>query len=186
MFRNTVLAKWAVNNRSVASRALLVIVTCLAAAGSGASDSSGLTGNYKFVPAQSGDVTQAIDKAVEGMNFIKRPIARSRLSKTNTPYQHIRIEVGANEVELAFDANKPIRVPLDGQSIKWTRDDGEVFDVSARFDGNKLLQTYKAADGMRVNSFSKDSTGSLRLEVEVSSPQLPQPVKYMLAYVLAS
>ncbi|MBL8269959.1 hypothetical protein [Steroidobacter sp.] len=165
---------------------MLILVAFLTAAGSGASDSSGLTGNYKFVPAQSGDVAQAIDKAVEGMNFIKRPIARGRLSKTNTPYQHIRIEIGASEVEIAYDTNKPIRVPLDGQSIKWTRDDGEVFDVSATFDGSKLLQTYKATDGTRVNSFSKDSTGSLRLEVEVSSPQLSQPVKYALVYVLAS
>lgn len=163
-------------------RALLVHLGCMAAFGAWADDPSALSGAYSFVPGQSNDVSQAIDQAVEKMNFIKRPIARNRLAKTNTPYQSIRIEISASEVEITYDARKPIRMPINGQPIKWTRDDGEVFDVSATFDGGKLLQTYKAEDGVRVNSFSRDAKGSLHLQVEVSSPQLPQPVKYELVY----
>ena len=168
--------------RRTVSCTLLVHVGCMAALSAWADDPPALSGTYNFVPAQSNDVSQAIDRAVEKMNFIKRPIARSRLAKTNTPYQRIRIELGAGEAEITYDAHKPIRMPLNGQPIKWTRDDGEVFDVSAMVDGGKLLQTYKAQDGVRVNSFHVDASGSLHLQVAVSSPQLPQPVRYELVY----
>lgn len=164
----------------------VVLTGSLAALGAWANEGSGLSGRYKYAPGQSGDISQAIEQAVEKMNFIKRPIARGRLSRTNFPYQQIRIELGATEAEVTYDTQGPIRMPLDGQAIKWKRADGEVFDVSAKLDGGKLVQTYKAEDGMRVNSFSKDASGLLHLEVEISSPQLPQPVKYALVYRLAS
>lgn len=160
----------------------IVLVGCLAALGAGADEVSGLSGSYKSVSERSNDISQAIDKAVANMNFIKRPIARGRLSRTNFAYKQIRIELGATEAEITYDTQAPIRMPLNGEPIKWKRADGEVFDVSARLEGDKLVQTYKAEDGMRVNSFSKDASGTLLLTVEVSSPQLPQPVQYTLEY----
>ena len=163
-------------------RTQLVFVGCVLAFAAWASDVTGLQGTYKHAPDQSNDVSQAIDKAVEKMNFIKRPIARSRLAKTNTPYQRIHIELGVDEAAVTFDTRQPIRTPLDGRPIKWTRDDGEVFEISATLADGKLLQTFKAADGTRVNSFHKDASGALHLDVEVSSSQLPQPVKYELVY----
>jgi hypothetical protein len=170
MFKNTLLA---------------TIVTCVAAVGAVADEASELSGSYKYAPDQSADVPQAIDKAIEKMNFIKRPIARSRLATTNKPYQKIHIELGASEVVITYDDQAPIRMPLGGESIKWTRADGEVFNVAASFDGSKLVQTYKAEDGQRVNAFTKQG-GALQMDVEVSSPQLPQPLKYALLYRPAS
>lgn len=164
----------------------IVLVGCIAALGAGADEVSGLSGTYKSVSDRSNDIAQAIDKAVERMNFIKRPIARGRLARTNFAYKEIRIELGATEAEITYDTQAPIRMPLSGEAIKWKRADGEVFDVSAKLEGGTLKQTYQAEDGMRVNSFTKDANGTLLLNVEVSSPQLPQPVKYTLEYRPAS
>lgn len=161
---------------------LLVCTACMVAHSALAADPAALSGTYKYAPEKSSDISQAIDVAVEKMNFIKRPIARSRLAKTNVPYQRIRIQIDAAEAEITYDDRKPIRVPLDGQPIKWTRDDGEVFDVSGKVDGGDLVQTYKAEDGVRVNSFRLDASRSLHLQVEVSSPQLPQAMRYELVY----
>jgi hypothetical protein len=164
----------------------IVLVGCIAALTAGADELSSLSGTYKSVSERSNDIAQAIDKAVEKMNFIKRPIARGRLSRTNFAYKQIRIEMSASEAQITYDTQAPIRMPLDGESIKWKRADGEVFDVSAKLSGGKLVQTYKAEDGQRVNSFSKDASGTLHLEVEVSSEQLPEPVRYTLEYRPAS
>jgi hypothetical protein len=160
----------------------IVLVGCIAALGAGADEPTGLSGTYKAVSDRGNDIAQAIDKAVEKMNFIKRPIARGRLSRTNFAYKEIQIKLDASEAEITYDTQAPIRMPLSGESIKWKRADGEVFDVSARLEGGKLVQTYKAEDGVRLNSFSKDDRGTLHLDVEVSSPQLPEPVKYTLLY----
>jgi hypothetical protein len=160
----------------------MALVGCIAALNAGADEPSGLSGTYRSVSDRDSDIAQAIDKAVAKMNFIKRPIARGRLSRTNFAYKEIRIELGATEAEITYDTQAPIRMPLSGESIKWKRADGEVFDVSAKLVNGTLVQTYKAEDGMRVNSFSRDANGELQLAVEVSSPQLPEPVKYTLLY----
>lgn len=160
----------------------LAFVGCLTVFSASADEPAALAGTYKYVPEQSADIAKAIEKAVEKMNFIKRPIARGRLSKTNKAYEQIRIELSASEVAITYDTQKPIRLPIGGQTIKWTRDDGEVFAVSGKLENGKLTQTYKAEDGMRVNTFHADANGVLHLDVEVSSPQLPEPVKYALVY----
>jgi hypothetical protein len=127
-------------------------------------------------------IDQAIDAGIEKMNFIKRPIARSRLKKTNPLYQRIEIGNDGAQISVRFDAGKPVVMPANGSTAKWTRDDGEVFDVSALASGSKLQQTFTAEDGQRVNEFDLAADGTLTLRVTLTSPQLPAPVRYVLTY----
>lgn len=127
-------------------------------------------------------IDKAVDAGVGKMNFIKRPIARSRLKKTNPLYQRIEIGNDGSQISVRFDAGKPVVMPANGNTVKWTRDDGEVFDVSASASGSKLQQTFKAEDGQRVNEFDLASDGTLTLRVTLTSSQLPEPVRYVLTY----
>jgi hypothetical protein len=132
---------------------------------------------------QSSDGIQAaIETAVAKMNFIKRPIARSRLKKTNEPHKKIVITQRADVISVAFDDRKPVQMPADGRPIKWTRDDGEVFDVSVAVTNEGLVQTFTAEDGQRVNTFSANDAGQMTMEARLTSPQLTTPVIYTLLY----
>lgn len=158
-------------------------IALLIAPAAWADEAFGLQGTYVFVPAQSADIAAAVETAVEKMNFIKRPIARNRLKKTNTAYQRIHLARTGSDYEITYDERKPIRMPANGAPVKWTREDGEVFDVSAARQSEQLLQTYKAEDGTRVNMFRWDEGAQrLYLDVTVTSGQLPQPLKYTLVY----
>jgi len=142
-----------------------------------------LQGTYVNATQPDDTIDRAIEAAVAKMNFIKRPIARGRLARTNPLYGRIEISQSAAEIRVRFDDGNPVVMPLDGASIKWTRADGEVFDVSANLQESQLIQTFKAGDGQRVNHFSLGPDGStLTLQVTLSSPQLPEPVKYTLTY----
>jgi hypothetical protein len=142
-----------------------------------------LEGTYVLVPEQSDDIEAAIETGVAQMNFITRSVARGRLKKTNPAYQRIVIGRGPAHIEVVFDEREPLRMPVDGSATKWTREDGEVFDVRADWRGQELVQHYKAEDGERTNTFRIDQTGAaLTLEVVVTSGRLPQPVTYSLAY----
>src|SRR5262249_39971583 len=55
-----------------------------------------------------------IETTVAKMNFIKRPIARSRLKKTNEPHRRVDIAIGDSEISVAFDGHKPVKMPADG------------------------------------------------------------------------
>lgn len=132
-------------------------------------------------PDDSG-IKAAIDDAVAKMNFLFRSIARGRLLDTNPRYQRIEIGAAGSQVSVQFDRRKPILMPTGGSAVKWTREDGEVFDVSARMQAGLLTQTFSSDEGQRVNEFRLHPDGTLSLDVSVTSPRLPQPVRYTLQF----
>jgi len=146
--------------------------------------STAIEGTFTAANASQQQIDEAIESAVSQMNFVTRPIARGRLKKTNPAYQRIRIERAQSEISIQFDERQPVQMPADGHAVKWTREDGEVFDVSATTDSGALLQTFKAEDGQRTNRFSLSAdANTLTLEVTITSPRLPAPVKYALTYL---
>jgi hypothetical protein len=137
-----------------------------------------------FVNDEQSDagILKAIEAATADMNFITRPIARSRLKKTNSLAHRIAITRQAETITVRFDERKPAQMPADGSVVKWTGEDGEQFDVFARVDNARLVQTFKAEDGQRVNAFSTEDAQRLTLEVQVTSPRLPKPLTYTVHY----
>ena len=141
-----------------------------------------LAGHWVMDRAHSDDVNRAIDTAVAKMNFVTRPIARGRLRKTNMPYQVVTLAFSANSSSIITDQRAAIVLPASGAAVKWTREDGEVFDVSGKLVNDVLVQTFTAEDGQRVNRWSVGADGKMILDVTVSSPRLPVPLRYKLAY----
>jgi len=141
-----------------------------------------LQGVFVATTADRSGINAAIEQAAAKMNWLVAGVARGRLSKTNPLYHRIEIRNSGSQISVQYDQRKPILMPADGQLVKWTREDGEVFDVSAQIVGTQLTQTYKAQDGQRVNVFSLQPDGTLRLDVTITSPQLPSAVSYTLNY----
>ena len=142
-----------------------------------------LEGDYLYLEAESDPIGEAIEAAVSGMNFITRPIARGRLTRTNEPYQRVSIRLGSDEVTVTMDDREPIVARPDGNPMKWTREDGEVLDLTTRWVDGALEQTFVAEDGQRANRFVLSPDGD-RMEhhVTVTSPRLAQPLTYLLRY----
>jgi hypothetical protein len=146
--------------------------------------SPGLAGTYRLDRQASDDIDQAIEKAVSKTNFIVRTIARGRLHKTNPMIQQLIIAFPDTRVSVANDGHPAMVVPLGGTSVKWTRDDGETFDVRATLQNGTLTTTYVAEDGTRTNTYTPAADGKgMMMHVTVSSPHLPQPLQYQLAFV---
>jgi hypothetical protein len=160
----------------------LVQVLILFVAAVAHADNPALQGTFGNEQQSAKTIETAIEASVAKMNFIKRPIARSRLKKTNEAHRRVAITIGGGEISVAFDGRKPVQMPADGSAIRWTREDGETFDVNAAWDGDRLVQTFKAEDGTRANAFSVSADGHLTLQVTLTSPQLDQPLVYTLTF----
>jgi len=145
---------------------------------------STLQGTFALEPGADPIVIKAITDGTARMNFIKRPIARSRLKKTNLPpYQTVKFEYPPSEISIQMDTRKPILTPADGKSIKWTREDGEVFDVTTVWEQANLKETFTAGDGSRENLFEPGADGqTMVMQVTIRSPQLPAPIVYRLNF----
>jgi hypothetical protein len=165
--------------------AVLLTAAMLMAVRPASAQNATLKGTFNAANASQSEqqIERAIETAVARMNFVTRPIARGRLKKTNPAYQRIRISETGGQISVQFDDRKPLQMPADGHAMKWTREDGEVFDVSATRQAGALTQTFKAEDGERINRFSLNADGTaLTLDVTITSPRLPAPVTYALKY----
>ena len=135
-------------------------------------------------PTQSeAEIKKAIDAGVAKVNFMIRSIARSRLTNVNPAYKRVAIEQTSDAITTTYDDRKPVRAPLDGSTIKWTREDGEKFDVHVEQKDGQLVQTFKGEDGERINTYQLSPDGNtLTVAVELRSERLPEPVRYQLMF----
>jgi len=164
--------------------ALLFLLTLCPAA---AAQEAALRGTFVINRQASDDVGRAIDAAVAGMSFVTRPTMRGRLRKTNQAYQRVVITYDQRPVSITFDQRRPVESPANGTPVKWTREDGEKFDLSTEWEGENLEQTLKGEQEMRANTFTISPDGrTLTLGVAVRSPKLPRPLTYKLVYNRAS
>ena len=71
----------------------------------------------------------------------------------------------------------------DGKIVSWKREDGEVFQLSHEFKGDRLVEIFRGEDGNKQESFGVSADGStLSVDVKVTSPKLPEPLVYRLVY----
>jgi len=166
---------------------LLTLVAALALPAASHAQESSMRGTWTINRQASDDVNRAIETAVARMSFITRPIARGRLRRTNPVYNRVVVNYTPQQVSTTFDQRHAIESPGNGQPIKWTREDGERLDLSTEWQQGRLVQTFRAEDGSRTNTYTVSPDGhTLTLHVVIRSPKLPQPLEYKLVYTKAS
>ena len=148
-----------------------------------AAQKSGLDGTYTLDDSASDNIAQAIDAALERLNFLERPFARGRLSKLNPVYRKVTITTSPNELSVGADSQPTLRTPATGTPVPWKAPDGGKLSASMRLTGGHLVQTFTSADGHRVNEYTLSPDGrTLTMQVTESSSRLPQPIKYKQVY----
>ncbi|MBA3970244.1 MAG: hypothetical protein H0X52_09090, partial [Gemmatimonadetes bacterium] len=73
-----------------------------------------LAGSWVRHAEGSDDINAKINEATARMNFALRGIGRSRLRKTNTPYQRVAIAYNAQQVTITTDGRSAIQTPANG------------------------------------------------------------------------
>lgn len=172
----------------ITPRPFASIILLLALYPAAAAQESSLRGDFTLDRQASDDVGRAIDTAVARLSSATRPTVRGHLRKTNQPYERVVISFDQRTVSITFDQGRPVESPANGTPVKWTREDGERFDLSTEWDGGRLEQTFKAeGKDRRTNTFTVSPEGrTLTLGVTVRDPRLPKPLTYKLVYHRAS
>lgn len=142
------------------------------------------TGTYRY--AGSGQEEEArkaaIDRAVEGMSFVIRSTAKSRVTATTQI-------LGA--YSFSFEPGKIVVRPK-GRPDMISGDKGEPADyvyngkrstLTQVVVGDRISQVFVSDDGKRENEFTLSQDGQvLRLKVALSSSRLSSSVVYVLSY----
>lgn len=139
---------------------------------------------YELLPDESDDVKAAIERSIQHMNFIIRPIARHRLTRTNHPPAHLTFANHADTLVVTFEGANPIVTPRDGSPVPWVSGvSREVYRVKATVAADTLHQTIMASDGHRIDDFVFSEAGQkVRLDVRLYADRLPAPLIYSLIF----
>jgi len=114
-------------------------------------------------------------------SYFARPSFARRLRKAAAPAYAIRISIAAGRFSIKNDAKPLIVVWTSGEPIEWTLEDGQVFDVSARANGEAISLTFRAADSERTTVYRSDGQ-QLVTETTIISPLLSAPIRYRVVY----
>jgi hypothetical protein len=144
-----------------------------------------MTGHFRV--AESDDVLQqrlaaAIDTAVEPMNFIARPIARSRLRSVVYYCKTYELALDAQTVHVACDDRPRIDRRLDNSQGPVAGLQSEPVDVKVQVGADAVELTIAGADGTRITSYRFGDDRALEVSVKVVSPRLERPVTWKVAY----
>jgi hypothetical protein len=128
-------------------------------------------------------VNVAIDRAIATMSMFTRPIARHRLLKANIPAKRLVIKPVTNVLTIDYGDLTPVSTATSGSPGTWVTPDGESVRTEGGKSANSLRQLFFAKDGKSEYLFRLGPDGTtLILEVVVTSPRLPEPVRYELSY----
>jgi hypothetical protein len=157
---------------------IVVIAPCSAGAEQGL-----LSGSYILDEERSDNVMDALNSAVDAMPFsIYRPYFARRLRKAGAPVYAIKILFEEGQFWIKNDAKRKIVVPTSGETIEWTQEDGQVFDISAQVNGEAISLTFHAIDNSeRTTSYCADGQ-QLVTETIIIGPLLSTPIHYRVVY----
>jgi hypothetical protein len=151
-------------------------------------DRARLTGTFRFVGDRAEEAARraAIDRAIGGLFFAIRGIARSRLSSGTKIDPWVTFAFDADRIRVRVPSGPEAVAPDGGAPVEFTSD-GERVKLSHAASGSRVTQTFVASEGKRVNEWVLSPDGStLSLRVIVSSTQLTTPVVYTLTYKRSS
>jgi hypothetical protein len=141
-------------------------------------------GEFGFVGGQRqrDAVAEAIDRSVKSLPAFQE-LARKRLTKANAIPGTVRMSMDGDDLVVVYGDQEPQRAPLDGSRKQWRNPEGETIALTHELRGGKLVQTTWGGGGRRVIVWTLDpERGLLRMQSTMSSPRLPEPVRYRLTF----
>lgn len=151
------------------------------ASGSASPPQCVISGSYVLDGGRSDNVERAIASATAGLpntDYFSR-----RLRKANMAVDggRIRISSPPGRFSIKYETRPLILVSTNGELTQWKLNDGQVFDVSAKANGEAVSITFRAADNERTTVYRVVGPDFVE-ETTITSPRLPKPLHYQLIY----
>lgn len=99
-------------------------------------------------------------------------------------YSSVTIIPTKREVLVKFEGSVPLKSPVNGQAVKWTREDGAKFELKSWIENGSLVQTLTSKDQTITRTFTIQGS---TLKVQIVDSSLSRgPLTYKLVYNRAS
>jgi len=144
-----------------------------------------MTGHFRVAESESvlqPRLAAAIDHAVEPMNFVARPIARSRLRSVVYYCKQYEMALAPETVRVACDDRPRIERRLDNSEGPVAGLQPDPVDVKVQVGTDTVELRIAGPDGTRITTYRFDDAGALEVSVKVVSASLERPVIWQVRY----
>ena len=144
-----------------------------------------IEGKYRYV---GGDKEQkaaeeAIEKVVQQMAFIKRPIARSKLKTRTKKASAWTFTIAGGTIKSNAEGIMSWESPASGAAAATKTSQGDDCKLTQKLSGNRLTMLFVTEDGSRENDFTLADDGvTLTNAVTIKSTQLPDAIRFTETY----
>jgi hypothetical protein len=144
-----------------------------------------MTGTFRLAESEAAVMERlaaAIEHAIEPMNFVARPIARSRLQRPVYFCKTYELALDAETVHVACDDRPRVDRRLDNSEGPATGLDAEPLDVNVSTGADRVQMVFTSTDGKRTTTYQFGDAGALAVSVRVESASLERPVAWKVRY----
>lgn len=142
------------------------------------------TYGYAGGDAERKAVAAAVEKAISGLGFLGKPVARQTLrQRADIRDAYTLFFDGLGNLRLTTAGYPPEFGPLDGRPFPLETKSGDKSQVSQSFVDGVLVQKGHTDEGSGVTEFRlADEGATLLVHRVMESPQLTTPVDFTLTY----
>ena len=152
----------------------------ISSSGSASPEQGLISGSYIVDEERSDNYLQSIGNALPVRSLATRDLVR-RLRKAAAPAYAISISFSEGRFSIKNDAKPLIDVSTSGEAIEWKLEDGQVFDVSAKANGEAVSLTFRAPDSERTTVY-RSGGQQLVAETTITGPLISTPIRYKVVY----
>ena len=139
-------------------------------------------GRYILMRDQSEDLKQAINRATDTMNFLRRRIARRQLNEKLALYRTVSLGRTGESFKTNLAGKSTLSLPLSGAPVLWKAPFGETVQARLR-PGPELLEIFDMKQGHCEHHYHLSPDHRvLTVDIKVTSSELPKAVEYRLIY----
>ncbi|MBT3223700.1 MAG: hypothetical protein HN348_31920, partial [Proteobacteria bacterium] len=120
----------------------------------------------------------SIEAAVQSLPWAFRFFARTPLRRTATRCPEYHLHLDAEKYSVRCSNEEKTFVRRFDREDQHTSDEGEVFDVTLVAQDPTVSLTFSGPRGGQANSWTVLQDGSMRLDCEVFSQHLPDPLRW--------
>ena len=141
-----------------------------------------------YLPSETLEETEprleaSVEAAVQSLPWAFRFFARTPLRRTSgrRPRYHLQLDAEEFSVQCSNE-DKPFVRRFDSQDVKYISDEGESFDVTLVVQDPVVSLSFAGPRGGQTDKWTVLKDGSMRLDCEVFSQHLPDPLRWYYLY----
>src|SRR5262245_292366 len=100
-----------------------------------------IDGDYELDRSSIDQLNAGLKQVADSMSSSSNDALMGFLRSRHPAYAKVKISTASDAYTVVLDQNNPMRMPTDGATASWTRDDGKALEIKCQCSSTKIVQS---------------------------------------------